>query len=55
MMMKYISVLLMSGHTVFNYKILQDILRQENKNTVKSIVSRLLHAKILLPIYPGFR
>lgn len=53
--MKYISTLLQSGHTIYTYDFLQDILKITNRNTLKAIVQRLTKAHILYPIYNGMR
>lgn len=53
--MKHIAKLMKSGHTVFSYKLLQEILGISNKNTLKTIVASCIKSKILLTIHPGYR
>jgi len=53
--MKYVALLLESGHTVFTYDFLQDILWIGNKNTLKGIVKSLLKSKVLVAIHPWYR
>ena len=52
--MKHVSKILHSGHTVFTYDFLQDILGISNKNTLKGIVKTLLKREVLVKIHPGY-